>query len=578
VKRVVAALAALLVVGGCTGVPSTSAPQTVEPLDTGSPSRVQTVGPELNADARTIVSDFLTANAHDSDQHASARSFLTSAARSRWSDAAATIVSDLSVDIYNEAKHTLTVYGRVLGTLNAEGIYTPLLQAEGQGGERQPFQFTLTRVDGQFRIDQLHNGLLLTQQQFQTTFQQHVLYFYDVAEQYLVPDLRWNALDDRTQIATWLLTQLISGPRPELQNTVSTDTLPAQADPRHVTVKLGNPTEIEIPGSSQLDAGVRDRLAAQVSQTLLDTVSGRAIALTDGGTPVEIPRVHSDQFTASEFTFATGPSAPDPAVYYLANGQIRTEDGRALPGPLGNGSQFLNSIALSRSRASGALLVAGVAGSGASGRLMIGTQAGGVRETSVHGQLTRPSFAPGRGEVWIGQGPRIYRVTTDGTQSRVSRVPIPAVSGGGRIVAVRVSPEGSRIAIIVSGASAASAQLYVGSIMRGPGQVRVDTLDPISPEGVVVQDVAWLDSLKLFAIGYLSSSRDPRTFETGVDGTEWTNLSIGNLPSPPDSVTVATAATVWVSANGFVWKQNGAQWVSPGPNGQTPGRVPVYLD
>ncbi len=133
---------------------------------------------------------------------------------------------------------------------------------------------------------------------------------------------------------------------------------------------------------------------------------------------------------------------------------------------------------------------------------------------------------------------------------------------------------------MVSGAKPSSAQLYVGAIVRGSGQVRVDTtLSPISPDGVVVTDVGWLDSLKLFAIGWLSPSGDARTFTTGVDGTEWTNIGIDNLPSPPKSLAVtAGGPSVWVSANGFVWKaQTGTQWVSPGPTGETRGQMPVYL-
>ena len=91
------------------------------------------------------------------------------------------------------------------------------------------------------------------------------------------------------------------------------------------------------------------------------------------------------------------------------------------------------------------------------------------------------------------------------------------------MVAVRLSPDGSRIAIVVSGAKASSAQLYVGSIVRGSGQVRIDQMPPVSPEGVVVRDVAWLDSNKLFAIGKIAATGDPRVFTTGVDGSEWTN-------------------------------------------------------
>jgi hypothetical protein len=292
--------------------------------------------------------------------------------------------------------------------------------------------------------------------------------------------------------------------------------------------------------------------------------------------PVEIPAVGGTHFSASDFPAALGPRAPDPAVYYLVNGLVHTEDGKPLSGPLGNGRYFLTSLAVGRPRAAGPLLVAGVDGLGNTARLLVGTPSG-LKATGLQGQLSRPAFAPGLGEVWIGAGSSLYRVTTDGTNSKSISVPIPAVSGGGQVVAVRLSPEGSRIAIVVSGAKASSAQLYVGSIVRGAGQVRVDALQPVSPEGVVVRDVAWLDSFKLFAIGFLSAGHDPRTFETGVDGTEWTNLGIGNLSPPPDSVTVTTAANVWVSSNGYVWKQSGTQWVSPGPTGQTPGRTPVYL-
>jgi hypothetical protein len=35
---------------------------------------------------------------------------------------------------------------------------------------------------------------------------------------------------------------------------------------------------------------------------------------------------------------------------------------------------------------------------------------------------------------------------------------------------------------------------------------------------------------------------------------------------------------VWLSAGGFVWKQSGNAWVSPGQTGQTPGTAPVYLE
>ena len=576
-KKLLSVLAAVLLAAGCTGVPTSSAPETVEPLGTEPASNIPPPPANLNADPRTIVQSFLAANATNSGNHNTARAYLTSKTSNRWSDDTATIIAnDYSVGLYDGVNHTVTVLGRVLGTLDANGIYTPSLQNVGGGGDKIPFVFNVTRVRGQYRIAKLRAGLLLNDQQFRATYQQHVVYFYDVAENTLIPDLRWSALDDKAQLAEWLIGQLAAGPRLSLQNAASLDTLPAQTDVRQITVTLGNPTTIEIPGSSQLDSGVRDRLAAQLSQTLAEPLAGRDMSITDGGTPVTIPHVAGDVFSASDFANSTGPQAPASQLYYLSGGRVRDEAAKPLPGLLNQGDP-LTSVALGRASADGPLLAAGVVGTGANARLVVGTQRAGLHSTGVQGVLTRPAFVPGQAEVWIGDGPRVYRVTVGEGRSRVFPVSIPAVSGGGQVIAVRLSPEGSRVAIVVSGAGG-STQLYIGSIVRGAGPVRIGGVEQVSPNGVVVHDVAWLDSVRLFAIGFFAGSQDARTFETGVDGTEWTNEGLGNLPNPPDSVAAATGANVWVSAGSNVWKQSGNSWVSPGPTGQTPGSAPVYLE
>jgi Lipoprotein LpqB beta-propeller domain len=577
VKRLLAVIASVLLLAACTGVPSSSSPQTVEPLQLGPSNDIVSTGPEPNAGAGAIVSGFLAAGVTAADKHASARAYLSPGARNRWSDNTVTIISDESVSTYDAAKRTVTVFGKEVGTVNASGIYTPSLLGEGDGGTRVPFQFTLTKVAGQYRVDQLRPGLLLTDDQFRSGYAQRVLYFYDDAEDHLVPDPRYSPLDDPAQVADWLLTQLVNGPRPDLENTVRTDTLPAQADAQHTTIDLGTPTVIEIPGSSQLDPAVRDRLAAQVSKSLDDAVNGGEITITDGGVRVKIPEVGGALFRASDFPLSAGPQPPAPTVYYLAQNRVQTEAGKPLPGPLGDGTYALTSMALSRLTPSGQLLAAGVEGTGPGARLYVGNQTAGLRQTSVQGSLSRPAFVPGRSEVWIGQGSQVVRVTIDGTTSHATPVSIPAVSGGGRILALRLSPEGSRIAIVVSGAGGSS-QLYLGSIARTAGQVQVDSLQTISPVGTVITDVAWLDPLQLLAIGYLKQSGDSETFETGVDGSEWTNRGVGTLSYAPKSVTVAPLAPAWVSANGFVWRQRGSDWVSPVGTDQTPGTNPVYVE
>jgi hypothetical protein len=576
VKRalaIVAVAAALL--AGCTGVPRSSAPETIEPVDTAGTSPTPTRATCLDCHERDIVTHFLDANA---GTHATATQYLTPAASSRWSDDTATIIgNDYSVSTYNSRKQTVVVSGRVLGTLSVNGIYTPSLLGAGSGGEKQAFIFHLVHLTQGSRIDKLPAGLLLTDTQFRETYRQEVLYFDDRSERALVPDLRWSALgDDRQLLAEWLLRQIVVGPRPDLVNAVSVDTMPAHVDPTQITVQLGSPTLIEIPGSTELDQGVRDRLAAQVSHTLDDALAGGEMTITDGGTPILIPHVTSDTFTAAEFASAAGPQAPTSEVFYLNDGQIRDEGGKVLSGGIA-ADTTLSSFAVSQAAPGRPLLVAGVTGSGSAASLWVGTRSAGLHSTTVHGALSRPAFVPGRDEVWIGVGSALFRVVMDGSSVQTEPVPMQAVSGGGQVVAIRFSPEGSRVAIVVAGAQGAK-QLYIGSIVRGGGHVRVDSLEAISPTGVVVTDVAWLDSFKLFAIGYLAATRESRTFETGVDGTDWTSAGTGGLPDRPDSVTAATSSSVWVSASGFVWKQSGNSWTSAGSTGQTAGTSPVYLE
>jgi Lipoprotein LpqB beta-propeller domain len=579
-RRAVAVLAgllgALMLLAGCTGVPTSSGPQTVEPVNLGVQSPAESIHPTHNGAPRAIVQEFLLANAADPGKHTSARSFLTRAARNRWTDNTVTIVTNEVPGTYDPVTRTIPVFGQPIGSIDKTGRFTPVLEGDGGGGARVSYQFKLATVDGQFRIDQLRPGLLLTSEQFADNFPQQPLFFFDDTQRYLVPDPRYTDIQDRGQLSEWLIDQLIAGPRDELQNAVTSDTVPAQADASRITVQPGAPTRIEIPGSSQLDPGGRNRLAAQLAWTLDTALSSGDITITDAGAPVWISQTHSTRFSSADFKSVLNPPLPPSDVYYLSNGRVFTQAGKALAGPLGRGTTFLASVALSRPSPTGPLLAAGVHDAGSDQVLYTGTSTTGVRPTTVHGQLSRPAFAPGRKEVWIGVGTQVYRVTVNGTTAHPARVPMVQAPGNGQIRALRLSPDGSRIAVVLAAPGKADGQLCIGSIVRSAGEVRIDALEPISPQQALVTDVGWLSRLRLFAVGHEAGSSDPLTFDTGVDGTDWSTNALGLTPGA-DSVTVAVGASAWVSARGFVWVQRAGHW-DPPTGGQTPGTDPVYLE
>jgi hypothetical protein len=564
--------ALVLLLASCTTVPSSSNPQVIRSVPGGQPPGPVDIAPPAGADARTIVSGFLDANAADDPNHNAARSFLTPEEKNRWLDATTITVIDRP-EIGNVVDGKVTVTGREIGSVDSTGVYTPALRGDGTGTGGSPvsLSFGMQRVKGEWRIDALQPGVLISQVQFQQ-YQQRVLYFFDVSEEHLVPDPRYTQLSDPHDLAVWLLAGLARGPRGGLQTG-----LPNQADPKRVQIDFaddGSLTKVEIPGANQLDTRNRDRLGAQVARTLAQVSGVADIEMTDGGRPVSIPAVDGYTFNAAAFDDQFVVTPPGSGLYYLRDGGVFSAGGRRLPGRTGTGAYGLSAVALRARAGTSDLQVAALRGTGKLRYLDVGTSAQ-LYATRLHGELSRPAWAPDVAEAWVGDGPNLYRVTPTGALQIVA-VDVAGGKAGGTISAVRLSPEGSRAALVLK-ASDGTSQLYVGSVVRGSSDVRVANLAPISPQGIAVKDVAWNDQLKLFAIGTNRTTGAWGLYEVQCDGSLWTLRSNSGLPQSPDSLTVAAGSVAVVSAGGTVWRQQAGSWESLVAD-ETRGTSPIYVE
>lgn len=568
-----AAIVTTLALTSCTTIPSSSSPQVVRVVDVG-PSQEPQAGPPRDAAAPTIVEGFLGANLSNDPNHNQARLYLTSEEKNRWSDDTITVVDHPVVgNLVDGDKVTVTAHE--LGTIDDTGVYTPKPRGDGTGlgGAAVTQTYGMRKDKGQWRIDSLQNGLLVSESDFQN-FQPRALYFFDVSQEHLVPDPRYTQITDPHDLAAWLIAGLAQGPRGGLQTG-----LPNQADPKSVSVNTEDPAlaKIEIPGAAQLDADNRDRLAAQLARTLSAVALLDRLQITDGGQPVRIPATGTDTFSAADVADEFTVTKPQPAVYYVRDGGVYDGDGTAMPGKVGAGAYTLDSVALKPQTDASGLMVAGVRGTGKQRVLYYGTptQLTQVSSAKLHGRLTRPAWAPDATEIWVGSGSKLYRVSQTGL---VRVVQVDAVGGkpSSNYVAVRLSPDGSRIALVLR--SGSTSQIYVGLIVRSGAHVRVANLTPISPQGIAIRDVAWNDDLKLFAIGTNIVTTTWGLYEVQSDGSLWTLRSSSGLPQAPDSLTVASGAVAVVSAGVTVWRQlAGPSWEGLVLD-VTLGSNPVYVE
>ena len=265
-------VALTLVVAGCAGVPSSSAPQAVGTVDRPAPRNLPTPSPGMDPDL--LLREFLKATADPANRHLAARQFLTESASRSWDDAGSALLIDrvVFVETRGTDRVSVTMHADILGSLSDVGVFET-----GEGALPDPGPIELVKTTGGWRIDKLPNGVFLDWQQFQSTYKRDTLYFVDPTGKTVVPDPRYVAVSDSDQLATELVSKLVSGQRPEMANTVRNLLGPPLRLRGPVTRADGGKTgvgrgyggaRIDLENLSTTDLNSRQLLAAQLIWTL----------------------------------------------------------------------------------------------------------------------------------------------------------------------------------------------------------------------------------------------------------------------------------------------------------------------
>ena len=584
-RRVLTLLLAVLAatwIAGCAGVPSSSPPQAIGTVARPAPPSLPKPTPGMDPDV--LLREFLKATADPANRHLAARQFLTESASQNWDDAGSAMLIDRVVFVETRTSDRVTVNMRadILGSLSDMGVFET---AEGALPDPGPIELVKT-ADG-WRIDRLPNGVFLDWQQFQQTYKRHNLYFADPTGKTVVPDPRYVAVADPDQLPTELVSKLISGPRPEMVDSVRNLLGPPLKLRGPVTRADGGKTgigrgyggaRIDLENLATTDPHSRQLVAAQIIWTFARAdINGPYVITADGAA---LDDRFADGWEATDVA-STDPGADDGAaagLHALLNGSVVSINGQQaprMPGAFGS-MPDQQAAALSRGGRDVASVVVLRSGqTNATASLWIGPVGGTAVETTDGRSLSRPSWALDNA-VWVViDGNNVVRVIQEPASGQPARIPVDATAVTtkfpGPIAELQLSRDGTRAGMVIGG------QVILATVEQTPaGEYALTHPRRLGfGLGSSVVSLSWRTGDDIVVTR--TDPQHPVSY-VNLDGVN-SDAPNRNLLAPVSAV-AANASTVYVADQRGVLQlsaataDNGQTWVEVRPL-MVPGAIPV---
>jgi two-component system sensor histidine kinase MtrB len=551
-----------LLAAACGAVPSEGLVQSTPAPPGGSGTNCCALvmsGPQPGWTPTQIVSGFLLASASFAHGNAIAREYLTPEASKSWSPGSAVTIVDQAPTVVLQPRRiglettvTVVASGREIATLSSSGQYKPVT---GSGTARQQ-NFVVERVRGEWRIAQLPGPrvLLLPEGLFNLVYKPQNLYFYaqGPASHVLVPDPVFVP-SDSSDPATRLVSALMGGLPNWLQG-AAVSAFPARARLLGIQVLPGPPVNKTAIVSLSLPAqAVHQATLRALDAQLVWTLTSRAYAEPlIGSVKLKVnghfwPASGSEVLGQGDYrSYVPRPAAGQDLYYVGVDGRVRVlgqqgqgsdETATPLPGVAGQGRVPMSVIAVSPDKRY-------LAGIGARGKTVYVSDlaAGAVPHAKPSVTTPRPRLT-GSGlstpswdvadNLWVAGrvgGSAGVWVLPRNAPAPV-RVSLPA--GLGPVTALRVAPDGARLAMIVGQGPAA--HLVVAAIVRAGTQIAILDTVPVGPNVASPAALAWYDTDHLLAV--TGTAPATQVWEVPVNGNGATRQGA----TQPGIVSVAAA-------------------------------------
>ncbi|MGW6919038.1 LpqB family beta-propeller domain-containing protein [Kitasatospora sp. NPDC054939] len=540
------ALATVVPAAGCAAMPDSGPVSKVElsqgAADKNLQVRVFPVAPAKGAGPRELLAGFLDASTADGG-YETAKLYLTEKAGKTWNPEESIVVlaanpTTRSGTAPGEADTALRipVSGAVVAEVDAKHTYRL-----ADGSREFTFEFVKEK-SGEWRIDDLPNGLIINETNFRNSYRQADRFFYAAADPSL-PGAREVLVADpvylrrRIDPLTAAAKALVAGPSDWLAPVVSSSFTATAVE--RVTVDEGRTAEVVISGT---DLSGRDwlcnRMANQLFHTLNDQGKGQIDRLRLKGPGKECQVTRSDARTVGPGALAADPaSQPVYQQYYQRTdtGQLMVAreqgDGTPVAGVLGkelaDRQHPLGQVAVRRDGKQAAAI-------GADGNRLYSvglTEADRQLGEPVLTLPARPGDKPedglaspswdGRDNLWVldrdPQTPRVLMVRG----RKVVNVPVEGLAGW-RVQSLKVASDGTRIALVLKDPAGAQ-KLVLGRIVHGGSEetpsAQITGLRAVAPLLSEVSSVSWADSDQLLVLGR-EKERLQQLHYIGTDGSQ----------------------------------------------------------
>ncbi len=445
-------------------------------------------GPADGASPEEIIRGFLRAGIGANDDYLVARQYLTAQKAQSWRpDTQALVYADSLLIQQGQEQSKYKVEVPVGTQVNSLGLATSFARTNSMD-----LEFTLEEVNGQWRISELPDGVVLEQSEFEQSFSAFSLYFYDQTFTYAVPDIRWFA--DRASVATSLVRVLIAGPAPYLQGAVRS-AIPDNSSLTRNSVPIeNNNAQVSLSGTgisndmSQLDI---ERIHTQLKQTLTRISGIENISLELGQQQAKVGQLENYIEPQLDPVVAKNVVGIDGNELTVRSELLNDESKNSV---FSSTHGSMTNLAMSYNRQSFAFLDPQ--------RSQLTVVRGGQSRLAFEGQgLTSPSYDQFQW-LWSATEEGKIRAVSVANSSSIQPIDISASwLEGAKVLSLKVARDGARVAIVAE--SDGNSYLWVSGVNRNSENRPQSLTQPVRVGATIsAQFAAWVSDQGLIAANF----------------------------------------------------------------------------